>query len=184
VAKFRSTVLQSYILIAEMAMPTPRTLVPILSLLLLVACGGERKSGEDDRPSAGAGGGGAGTAALSPFELEHGIGPIKEEVELGALNAALAGQGKAAFEAKCTACHKMGEKYVGPALGEVTTRRSPAFIMNMILNPQEMVEKHPVAKQLLAEHMTYMANQGVTPDEARAILEYLRTQAQGTVRTK
>jgi hypothetical protein len=67
--------------------------------------------------------------------------------------------------------------YVGPALGEVTTRRTGAFIMNMILNPQEMVERHPVAKQMLAERMSFMANQNLTMDEARAVLEYLRTQS-------
>ena len=47
----------------------------------------------------------------------------------------------------------------------------------MILNPQEMVERHPVAKQLLAERMTFMANQNLTIEEARAVLEYLRTQS-------
>jgi mono/diheme cytochrome c family protein len=154
----------------------------IVTLVLLVACGGENAGGETKNASPGAASGGA--ATLSEFEIEHGIGPIKEVVELGAPNAGLAAQGKAAFELKCTACHKLTEKYVGPELGEVTTRRSPTFIMNMILNPQEMIEKHPVAKQLLAEHMTYMANQGIVPDEARAIVEYLRTQAKGTVRTK
>jgi cytochrome c len=49
--------------------------------------------------------------------------------------------------------------------------------MNMILNPQEMVERHPVAKQLLAERMTFMANQNLSVEDARAVLEYLRTQA-------
>jgi hypothetical protein len=121
---------------------------------------------------------------LSPFELEHGIGPVKEAVVLGPPDAGLAATGKTAFEGKCTACHKLGEKYVGPALGEVTTRRSPTFIMNMILNPMEMVERHPVGKALLAEHMTFMANQAVTVEEARAIVEYLRQQAKGTVKTQ
>jgi len=41
-----------------------------------------------------------------------------------------------------------------------------------------------VGKQLLAEHMTFMANQGITVEEARAIVEYLRTQATGTVKTQ
>jgi putative heme-binding domain-containing protein len=89
----------------------------------------------------------------------------------------MAEQGEKVFQQKCGACHKMGEKYVGPALGEVTRRRTPAYIMNMILNPQEMVERHPVAKQLLAEHMTFMPNQGLTRDEARQVVDYLRTQA-------
>lgn len=114
---------------------------------------------------------------LTPFQLEHGIGPVKEPIQLGAIDPALVATGKAVFEIKCTACHKMDTLYVGPALGEVTTRRSPAFIMNMILNPQEMVEHHPVAKQMLAERMSFMANQNLTPEEARAVLEYLRTQS-------
>jgi cytochrome c len=123
-------------------------------------------------------------SGLSAFELENGIGPVKDRVVLGALDPGLAAKGKEAFEAKCTACHKLGEKYVGPALGEVTTRRTPAYLMNMILNPMEMVQRHPVAKKLLAEHMTFMANQGLTVDEARSVVEYLRTQAQGTVITQ
>jgi mono/diheme cytochrome c family protein len=88
----------------------------------------------------------------------------------------VAAQGQAVFEQKCSACHKLGEKYIGPALGEVLERRTPAFVMNMILNPQEMIDKHPVVKQLVAETMSFMPNQNVTRDEARAVLEYIRSQ--------
>lgn len=156
-----------------------RHLMVIAGLFWIAACGSKPEAGgpPPGAPAQQEGG-------LSAFELEHGIGPVKEAVVLGDLDQGLADEGKAAFETKCSACHKMGEKYVGPALGEVTTQRSPAFIMNMILNPMEMVERHPVGKQLLAEHMTFMANQGITVDEARALVEYLRTQATGTVRTQ
>ena len=148
-----------------------RLLLP--TLLLLAACGG---GGEQPAPQ------GAAPAAtggdLTAFQVEHGIGPITEPLALPAeTDAAMAAAGKAVFETKCSACHKMGEKYVGPALGEVTTRRSPAFIMNMMLNPQEMIERHPVVKQLVAEMMSFMPNQGLTQDEARQVLEYLRTQS-------
>ncbi|MGE0439257.1 MAG: c-type cytochrome [Gemmatimonadales bacterium] len=147
----------------------------LATALLAFGCGGEKPaSGTPPAPPAPG-------SDLTSFQLEHGIGPVTSVVELGPLDQVLADQGKAAFEVKCTACHKMGEKYVGPALGEVTTRRSPTFIMNMIMNPNEMVERHPVGKQLLAEHMTMMANQGIAVEEARAIVEYLRTQATGTV---
>jgi len=44
----------------------------------------------------------------------------------------MAEEGKTLFDAKCAACHKMDERYVGPALGGVTERRSPAYLMNMI----------------------------------------------------
>ena len=110
--------------------------------------------------------------------MEHGIGPVTEALTLPAtIDKAMAAEGEKVFQQKCSACHKMGEKYVGPALGEVTIRRTPAFIMNMILNPQEMIEKHPVIKQLLQETMSFMANQNLTPDQARQVLEYLRTQS-------
>jgi cytochrome c551/c552 len=119
---------------------------------------------------------------LTPFQLEHGIGPIKEKIELGALDPALAANGKEVFEAKCSMCHKMDTTYVGPSLAEVTARRTPANIMNMILNPQEMVEHHPVAKQLLAERMSFMPNQQLSQEDTRAVLEYLRTQAKGAAK--
>jgi hypothetical protein len=48
--------------------------------------------------------------------------------------------------------------------------------MNMILNPQEMVQKDPLANDLLKEfNGSPMSNQGLTEDQARAILEYFRT---------
>ena len=73
-------------------------------------------------------------------------------------------KGKTLFEAKCSACHKAEERYVGPALKGVTTRRSAEWIMNMILNPAEMLEKDATAKELLAEYMTQMTFQNVTQD--------------------
>ena len=48
--------------------------------------------------------------------------------------------------------------------------------MNMILNPEEMVQKDPLAKELLIEfNGSPMANQNLTQEEARAVLEYFRT---------
>jgi len=141
------------------------------ALVLALGCSGDKTP--PPAPAADA----ASTGGLTPFEVEHGIGPVKEPVVLGALDHATAEAGEKIFEGKCSACHKMDEKYVGPALRQVTGRRTPAYIMNMILNPQEMVERHPVAKQLLAETMTFMPNQGLTPDEARQVVEYLRSEA-------
>lgn len=119
---------------------------------------------------------------LTAFQLEHGIGPVTEKLEPGPIDKALVVAGQAVFDTKCSMCHKMDTTYVGPSLGEVTTRRTPAYILNMILNPQEMVERHPVAKQLLAERMTFMPNQQLSREDARAVLEYLRTQAKGSTK--
>jgi cytochrome c551/c552 len=151
----------------------------VLALALVAGgCGGKEDEGKEDEGKETESGEAEERAdELSAFELEHGIGPVKAAMELGAIDRAMAATGKTVFETKCSACHKMDTLYIGPALGEVTTRRSGAFIMNMILNPQEMVERHPVAKQLLAERMSFMANQNLTLEEARAVLEYLRTQS-------
>lgn len=105
---------------------------------------------------------------------DKGIGPITS-IEIGSLDNTLAEKGHGIFEAKCSACHKMDKRVVGPALGSITKRRSPEWIMNMILNPNEMTEKDPIAKDLLANYASQMANQNLTQDEARAILEFFRS---------
>ena len=104
-----------------------------------------------------------------------GIGPVKS-MELPAdINAEMAANGANIFKKMCSACHKMDKKFVGPSLADVTERRSPEWIMNMILNPEEMIKKDPIAKKLLIEsNMAVMANQGLKEDEARAIVEYFR----------
>ncbi|WP_238395852.1 c-type cytochrome [Pontibacter pudoricolor] len=104
-----------------------------------------------------------------------GIGPVTT-VEVGAdIDQALADNGKSIFEGKCSACHQLSDqKVVGPGLAGVTERRQPEWVMNMIINPEEMTKKDPEAKKLLAEHLTQMTNQNVTEQDARAILEFLR----------
>ena len=103
-----------------------------------------------------------------------GIGPVKS-VTLGDLDQELADKGKEVYKAKCTACHKAKKRFIGPAPLGILERRSPEWIMNMILNPEEMVAKDPIAKKLLAEFSAPMANQNLTEDEARSVLEYFRT---------
>jgi mono/diheme cytochrome c family protein len=85
-------------------------------------------------------------------------------------------KGKVVYDSKCLACHKPDKKFIGPAPTGILERRSPEWIMNMILNPGEMVQKDPIAKQLLIDYNgAPMANQGLTEEEARQILEYFRT---------
>lgn len=145
-------------------------ILPILSVLL-AGCGGK---GEAPAPAATSTA--TNSSELTPFEMENGVGPITQAVDLGPIDQGKVAAGKLQFEGKCQACHKFEERYVGPALGGVTKRRTPAYVMNMILNPEGMYTRHPVARQLLAEHMTQMPNLGLTQDQARDIVEFLRTQ--------
>jgi mono/diheme cytochrome c family protein len=105
---------------------------------------------------------------------EIGIGPVKS-ITLGAVDKNLADKGKELFEVKCITCHRFDSKLIGPPLKGVTKRRKPEWIMNMMLNPDQMIKENPTAKQLFTQYMTQMTFQNVTQEDARAILEYFRS---------
>lgn len=116
------------------------------------------------------------TEADANFMENKGIGPVKS-VTLGAnIDQAMAEKGEEIFKANCTACHKPKKKFIGPAPKGILERRSPEWVMNMIMNPEEMIMKDPIAKKLLEEaNGAPMANQNMSEEQARAILEYFRT---------
>ena len=112
---------------------------------------------------------------LSAMQDSKGVGPVSEVALTPAIDEKMAADGKVLFDSKCTACHNNTDvKKVGPGLKNVTKRRQPEWIMNMILNPSEMTQKDPVAKELVGIYIAQMANQSLDQDQARSILEYLR----------
>ena len=151
---------------------TIKSAIALAIVTLMMSCGGpaEQKSAT----------GNASPAAQSSFDpndpkSDKGIGPVTQ-LELGPLDQAMAAEGQEIFNKMCTACHKPKEKFVGPAPKGILGRRSPEWIMNMILNPEEMIQKDPIAKKLLVEsNLAPMANQHLTEAQARKILEYFRT---------
>ncbi len=153
----------------------------VLAAVLLAGCSGASEdNGKQTTSKASA----TTESGLTQFEQEHGIGPITEVVTVGEIDMEKVEKGKQLFKTKCSACHRIGERYVGPDLGDVLDKRSPAYVLNMILNPDEMVKKHPEAKKMLAEFLSPMPNQNLEMDEARAILEYLASvQAEGQEET-
>lgn len=105
-----------------------------------------------------------------------GVGPVTSVEFDATIDQAMAEKGKAVYEAKCMACHKPTEKFIGPAPKGIFERRSPEWVMNMILNPDQMVKEDPIAKKLLMEfNGSPMANQHLTEEEARQVLEFFRT---------
>jgi mono/diheme cytochrome c family protein len=104
---------------------------------------------------------------------ELGVGPVKE-VKLGPIDKQLVDKGQQIFTTKCSACHRIDSKLVGPPMKDITKRRKPEWIMNMILNPQQMTQENKIAKELFATYLVQMTFQDVTQDDARAILEYFR----------
>jgi cytochrome c551/c552 len=87
----------------------------------------------------------------------------------------LAEKGEALFSAKgCTACHTHGRKLTGPDLAGVSMRRTQAWLEHQILDPAGMTAEDPIARELMATHALQMPNQGLTPEEARAVIEFFK----------
>ncbi len=109
------------------------------------------------------------------WKTNNGVGPIKS-LELPAeIDQAMADAGQVVYEAKCTACHKIEKKFIGPSPKGILDRRTPAWVMNMVLDPEGMVANDPIARQLLMKFSAPMANQSLTEEEARSVVEYFRT---------
>lgn len=145
----------------------------------LVSCGGkkeEKKDGfevnraktEDKKAEVSEG---------VPVDLNNkGVGPIKSLEFADEIDTDMAARGEAKFNAICVACHMAEQRMIGPAMKGVYERRSPEWVMNMMLNPNGMLKDDPIAKALLKEYNNaIMLNQNLTEEEARDLAEYLRT---------
>ncbi|MCM4166695.1 Cytochrome c6 [Arenibacter antarcticus] len=112
-----------------------------------------------------------------PVDMDNkGVGPIKSVSFADAIDADMAAKGQKIFSTICVACHMAEQRMIGPALKGVFERRSPEWVMNMILNPDGMLKEDPIAKALLKEYNNaIMLNQNLSEEDARAVSEYLRT---------
>jgi mono/diheme cytochrome c family protein len=144
----------------------------VLSLMILVSCGDKAKKESGDQPEVKQEV--KEEVAVDPMQ-NKGIGPVKSVTLAPEVNQELAEEGKKIYDQMCTACHKADKRFIGPAPKGILERRTPEWVMNMILNPDVMVKEDPIAKALLAEYLSPMSNQNLTEEQARAILEYFRT---------
>ena len=63
--------------------------------------------------------------AETPIDLNNkGIGPIKNYNFSSEVNLELANEGKQVFNSKCTACHNVNKRLIGPAMSGIYERRS------------------------------------------------------------
>jgi len=92
------------------------------------------------------------------------------------VDSTLADLGAGVFRQKCSACHVIyGESHVGPDLAGITARRSPAWIQSMILEPDSMTRRDPVARSLKDRYQVQMmVPGGMDTLRARAVIEFLR----------
>ena len=139
--------------------------VALFAIMVLVSCVGNTKTSEVVMET---------IEEIDPMK-DKGVGPITSVNVTFKINQSIADEGEKKFNSICSACHKLDKKFIGPALIGVTKRRTPEWIMNMIMNPEQMVKKNAQAKQLHMEYASPMVNQGLTETETRSILEYFRS---------
>lgn len=91
------------------------------------------------------------------------------------LDTKMIAAGTIIYDTKCSACHKLtDEKVVGPGWKDVTKRRKPTWIVNMITNVDMMLAQDAEAQKLLEQCLVRMPNQNVTAQDARNIIEFMR----------
>jgi len=138
--------------------------------IFLFSCGPEKpNSGGQKNESA------IEDAAQQTIDVTKGIGQVKTVTLHTPLEEDRVGRGLAIYEMKCQACHRLDDKrVVGPGWKDVTKRRKPEWIMNMITNVEVMLEKDEEAQKLLELCLTRMPNQNISLGDARDVLEYMR----------
>jgi hypothetical protein len=150
-------------------MSKKRLILPVATCaLFIIGCGSkeeaEQAAAESPTPS----------ELVDQSKVVHGS-EIKSVELTHPLNQEWVAKGKAAYEMKCLACHKLDEtRLVGPGWAGVTKRREPVWIMNMITNVDMMLEKDEEAQKLLELCLVRMPNQNITEPEAREVLEFMR----------
>lgn len=129
---------------------------------------------------------GGGVKDAKPLDVEeltknqpetHGTEIKEGEIQMATpLNGEWVTGGKNIYELKCQSCHRLTEeRLVGPGWKDVTKRRQPVWIMNMITNVDMMLESDPEAQKLLEQCMVRMPNQNISKEDARKVLEYMRS---------
>lgn len=155
-------------------------LMLIFFTFILISCGGsadDSSEASSDEPQS--------MISSAPKTLEEaekdwqtnmGVGTISTFELPAEIDQIMADSGQVVYEAKCTACHKVEKDFIGPSPKGIMARRTPAWVMNMIIDPEGMIQKDPIARQLLIKfNGAPMANQNLTEEEARSVLEYFRT---------
>ena len=142
--------------------------------LLSVRCSSDRKGSEENMQD---------TSAVSNLmkdadnmkDENKGIGKFSNVQLTHPLDEKMIAGGKPIYEVKCLACHKLtDEKLVGPGWKGVTDRRTPEWILNFITNTNVMLDSDLIAQKLFVTCLVRMPNQGVSDEEARDLLEFMR----------
>lgn len=149
-------------------------LLAAISALALAGCGGGGSGSSASGVAPASAPGSAATASVGAQALPANLDQGPRAGESG-YDEAMAKQGATLFQTKgCSACHAFGKRVTGPDLAGVSMRRTAAWTESQILHPDLMVKQDPTARALFAQFALQMPKQGLTPEEARAVIEYFK----------
>jgi mono/diheme cytochrome c family protein len=138
-----------------------------LALALALTAGACAKSAEKNEAAAP-----AGSSRPAAVVSSYDSGPRAAE---SPVDETMAERGEKLFKDKgCSACHGFGQRVSGPDLKGVAMRRTAQWMEQQILHPEKMTKEDPISRQLFAQFALQMPNQGLTEDEAKAIIEYFK----------
>jgi len=136
----------------------------------LAGCGGAKDAGEVKSAAVSSTSSPPTASVTLPANLDQG--PRAGESPYDEARAKL---GETLFQTKgCSACHAFGKRVTGPDLAGVSMRRTQAWMEHQILHPDVMVKQDPISRQMFAQFALQMPNQGLTPEEARAVIEFFK----------
>lgn len=146
-----------------------RTLTLLAAIAIITACGSGENNQVDDTTAANT------VPSTEDYDPNRGLGPHNDYVYSDSPDATLVAEGEKIAGSKCKSCHKMtDERLVGPGWKGVTERRTGAWLMNFITNPDPMIDKDPELQAQLEICLVRMPNQNVAEAEAKAIVEFMR----------
>lgn len=103
----------------------------------------------------------------------RGIGPITE-LQLEPINDSIMKLGAELSKERCSDCHTMELKSKGPDISDLLAIRKPEWVVNFLLNKDEMLERDSLALITMAKYDQPCGSDLKTEEEALHMLEYLR----------
>ena len=114
---------------------------------------------------------------IAIFSLLFSIQAFSQDAPAAAGNPELAAKGQALFDNNCASCHALDEVVVGPALRNVHTKHSQAWLLKWVKNSQALVASGD--KEAVAVYEQYakqaMPSFAFSDEEVLSILEYIKT---------
>jgi len=139
--------------------------------LIVMGCGKGGGSSSQTPPPPAADSSASGGVTMPATSL-YDAGPRAGE---GTIDESLVKKGELLFTSKgCTVCHGFGRRITCPDLDGVTMRRTAAWMEHQILHPEVMIKQDSISYRLSKQYPLPMTNQGLKPDEARTVIEFLK----------